>query len=67
MSSARTNGCRYVKQGRTILQPHHLLDELNNILEADKATEIKESAFGLMLGNCQVFTFFRLVSSSSPF
>jgi sucrose synthase len=44
---------RYVKQGRTILQPHHLLDELNNILEADKATEIKESAFGLMLGNCQ--------------
>ncbi|KAG0588073.1 hypothetical protein KC19_2G213800 [Ceratodon purpureus] len=44
---------RYVKQGRTILQPHHLLDELNNITEADKAAEIKDSAFGLLLLNCQ--------------
>jgi len=44
---------RYVKQGRTILQPHHLLDELNNISEADKATEIKDSAFGLLIANCQ--------------
>lgn len=44
---------RYVKQGNTILQPHHLLDELNNITEADKATEIKDSAFGLLIANCQ--------------
>jgi len=44
---------RYVKQGRTILQPHHLLDELNNVTEADKASEIKDSAFGLLLLNCQ--------------
>lgn len=45
---------RYVKQGRTILQPHHILDELNNITEADKAAEIKDSAFGLLLLNSQV-------------
>jgi sucrose synthase len=49
---------RYVKQGRTILQPHHLLDELNNVTEADKASEIKDSAFGLLLLNCQVCALF---------
>jgi hypothetical protein len=46
--------CRYVKQGRTILQPHHLLDELNDVADADEAETIKDSAFGTMLYNSQV-------------
>jgi sucrose synthase len=44
---------RYVKQGRTILQPHHLLDELNDVADADEAETIKDSAFGTMLYNSQ--------------
>ncbi|XP_024385951.1 sucrose synthase 2 [Physcomitrium patens] len=44
---------RYVKQGRTHLQPHHIVDELNSLTEADRVTEIKDSAFGLLLLNCQ--------------
>ncbi|KAG0568303.1 hypothetical protein KC19_6G010800 [Ceratodon purpureus] len=44
---------RYVKQGRTILQPHHLLDELNNIVDEEKAAKIKDGAFGNLLLNCQ--------------
>ena len=45
---------RYVSQGRAILQPHHLLDELNNIADENKVADIKESAFGKLLQNCQV-------------
>lgn len=43
-----------MSQGRAILQPHHLLDELNNIADENKVADIKESAFGKLLQNCQV-------------
>ena len=46
--------CRYVKHRRSILQPHHLLDKLNNIADVGQVAEIKESAFGNLLENCQV-------------
>lgn len=53
LTSACAMCCSYVKQGRTILQPHHLLDELNNLGDADQVAEIKDSAFGNLLQNCQ--------------
>lgn len=41
----------YVAQGRTVLQPHQLLDQLS---DDQNAADIKASAFGKLLDNCQV-------------
>jgi sucrose synthase len=45
---------RYVALGRTILQPHHLVDELT-LQAADErsAIDIKTTAFGKLIENCQ--------------
>ncbi|KAG0601391.1 hypothetical protein M758_11G106700 [Ceratodon purpureus] len=40
----------YVAQGRSVLQPHHLLDQLSS---HQNAADIKASAFGKLLDNCQ--------------
>ena len=47
---------RYVAQGRSVLQPHHLLDEMTSAVDENKAANIKDSAFGKLLQNCQVST-----------
>jgi len=44
---------RYVAQGRSVLQPHHLLDEMTSAVDENRAANIKDSAFGKLLQNCQ--------------
>lgn len=43
-------------QGRSVLQPHHLLDEMTSAVDENRAANIKDSAFGKLLQNCQVLT-----------
>ena len=46
---------RYVAQGKGILQPHSLIDELENILGEDQATqELKSGPFGEIIKSAQV-------------
>jgi hypothetical protein len=44
----------YLSQGRTILQPHHLIDELNIAIEENKDTFIEEGPFAKLIRNSQV-------------
>jgi hypothetical protein len=45
---------RYLSQGRTILQPHHLIDQLNIAIEENKDTFIQEGPFAKLIRNSQV-------------
>lgn len=50
---------RYVAQGKGILQPHNLIDELENILGQED--HLKDGPFGEIIKSAQVFyvsTFF---------
>ncbi|XP_048320809.1 sucrose synthase 2 [Ziziphus jujuba] len=45
---------RYIAQGKTILQAHHLVDELNNVIQEDEGMqELKDSPFGKVLQSAQ--------------
>nr|O24301.1 RecName: Full=Sucrose synthase 2; AltName: Full=Sucrose-UDP glucosyltransferase 2 [Pisum sativum]CAA04512.1 second sucrose synthase [Pisum sativum] len=45
---------RYVAQGKGILQPHNLIDELDNILGEDHATlDLKNGPFGQIINSAQ--------------
>ncbi|CAK8544369.1 unnamed protein product [Lathyrus sativus] len=45
---------RYVAQGKGILQPHNLIDELENILGEDHATlDLKNGPFGQIINSAQ--------------
>lgn len=47
---------RYVAQGKGILQPHNLIDELDNILGEDHATlDLKNGPFGQIINSAQVY------------
>lgn len=41
--------------GETILQQHHLQDELNKAVEANEATQIQDGAFGKIIMSSQVY------------
>lgn len=45
---------RYVAQGKGILQPHHLLDELDNVIGADEGKRLlRDGTFGEVLKSAQ--------------
>jgi hypothetical protein len=46
--------CRYLSQGRTILQPYHLIDELNIAIEENKETFLEEGPFAKLIRKSQV-------------
>lgn len=47
--------CRYVEQGKSILQPHHLIDELENIIGDDDAKKsLSDGPFSEVLKSAQV-------------
>ncbi|KAF3456263.1 hypothetical protein FNV43_RR00913 [Rhamnella rubrinervis] len=45
---------RYIAQGKTILQAHHLVDELNNVIQEDAGMQkLKDSPFSKVLQSAQ--------------
>ncbi|XP_073136725.1 sucrose synthase 2 [Henckelia pumila] len=45
---------RYVEQGKIILQPHHLIDELDNIIgDDDSGKKLSDGSFGEVLKSAQ--------------
>lgn len=49
--------CRYVAQGKAILQPHQILDELENIIgDETSRKKLTDGPFGDALRTAQVIT-----------
>jgi len=47
--------CRYVAQGKGMLHPHHLVDELENIIGDEKSKEVlRGGLFNEVLRSAQV-------------
>ena len=46
---------RFVALGETILQQHHMQDELNKAVEGNEAHQMQDSAFGKIIMSSQVY------------